>query len=149
MPSDHRYYDKGTFLISVHRYHNGEMRGVFYHPARREGGGFQSVIQLLLQMEQSMDQENLPQAFQSPRFFVPLRSLWSEGDTGRFLSGREATFAVSVHFRRNSTWQGQLLCKGDPCARPFRSVLELIGLMDDAMKARQQTGKPLPLREDA
>lgn len=149
MPSDHRFYDKGTFLISVNHYQNGEMRGVFYHPVRGEGGVFQSLIQLLLQMEQSMDQENLPQSFQASRSFSALPAVWTGGDACRFLTGREATFAVTVRFRRNSSWQGQLLCKGDPCGKPFRSVLELIGLMDRAMEGRQQALQAFPMREDA
>lgn len=149
MAETHRFYDKGTFLISVNRYLDGEMRGVFYHPVRREGGSFQSLIQLLLQMDQSMDQENLPQSFQASRSFAALRSLWHEGDPGRFLAGREATFTIHVRFRRNSTWQGELVCRGDHRPRPFRSVLELIGLMSRAMEARQQSLDTLPLREEA
>ena len=105
--------------------------------------------QLLLQMGQSMDQENLPQSFQSPRSFAPLRSLWTGGDACRFLTGREATFAVTVHFRRHSSWQGELLCRGEAHPRPFRSGLELIGLMDGAMEARRQAMQPPMLREDA
>ena len=149
MLKEHRIYDKGTFLISVNRYEKGEMQGVFYHPLRREGGTFQSLIQLLLQMGQSMDRENLPQSFQSPRSFAPLRSLWTGGDACRFVTGREATFAVTVHFRRHSSWQGELLCRGEAQPRPFRSVLELIGLMDGAMEARRQAMQPPMLREDA
>lgn len=133
MPADHRFYDKGTFLISVDHYHNGEMRGAFYHPVRREGGSFCSLIQLLLQMEQSMERENLPQSFQAARSFVPFTGFWPEDDHCRFITGREATFVLNIRFRRNSSWQGVVFCKGEEQPRPFRSVLELIGLMDTAM----------------
>ena len=144
MQSDHYVYDKGTFLISVDRYENGEMRGAYYHPIRGEGGDFRSLIHLLLQMERSMEQENLPQSFQAARSFCPAPLLWNGGDACRFLSGREATFAITVRFRRHSSWQGEVVCKGDGGVWPFRSVLELIGLMDGILEGRAQ-----PVLEDA
>lgn len=145
MPADHRFYDKGTFLIAVDRYHRGELSGAFYHPVRRESGTFASLIQLLLQMEQSMDQENLPQSFHASRSFAPYRELFWTEDACRFISGREATFVVNIRFRRNSSWQGEVLYRGDSRPRPFRSVLELIALMDSLMEGR--AAPPMELAE--
>ncbi|MBQ3535103.1 MAG: hypothetical protein IJN18_03185 [Clostridia bacterium] len=145
MPAEHRFYDKGTFLIAVDRYHRGEMSGAFYHPVRRESGTFASLIQLLLQMEQSMDQENLPQSFHAPRSFAPYRGFLWAGDACRFISGREATFVVNIRFRRNSSWQGEVFYQKDSRPRPFRSVLELIGLMDSLMEGR--AAPPMELAE--
>jgi hypothetical protein len=43
-----------------------------------------------------------------------------------------ATFIVQIHYRENSTWQGQILWKEENESKPFRSELELIKLIDSA-----------------
>jgi len=43
------------------------------------------------------------------------------------------TFEVSVKFQQNSTWQGQILWAEKNMKQSFRSVLEMIRLMDEAL----------------
>ena len=47
--------------------------------------------------------------------------------------GMKATFAVYVCYRRNASWQGQVMWEEEKKKVNFRSVLELLKLMDNAM----------------
>lgn len=46
----------------------------------------------------------------------------------------KATFVVRIHFRRNSTWQGTITWTDSKRTQNFRSALELIRLMDSALR---------------
>jgi len=46
---------------------------------------------------------------------------------------QKCTFEISVRFQQNSTWQGQILWAEKNMKQSFRSVLEMLRLMDEAM----------------
>ena len=50
-------------------------------------------------------------------------------------NGDVATFAVRVLFRQNASWQGSILWVEGDREESFRSVLELIFLLDSAAGA--------------
>jgi len=45
----------------------------------------------------------------------------------------KCTFEISVKFRQNATWQGQILWAEKSTKQTFRSVLEMLKLMDEAL----------------
>ena len=47
--------------------------------------------------------------------------------------GSKCTFEISVRFQQNSTWQGQILWAEKNLKQNFRSVLEMLKLMDEAL----------------
>lgn len=51
----------------------------------------------------------------------------------------KAAFIVQIHFRRNSTWQGTVTWTDCRRTQNFRSALELVGLMDSALRDKKQT----------
>ena len=53
----------------------------------------------------------------------------------------KCTFEVSVKFQQNSTWQGQILWAEKNMKQSFRSVLEMLRLMDEAL--HDGTSKPV------
>lgn len=53
--------------------------------------------------------------------------------------GKRATFVISVLFRQNATWQGTVRWLNRDQTQRFRSTLELISLMEDALS---QDGAP-------
>lgn len=129
-----KYYDPRTFLIYIDAYENDNPIGRYYNPCREESGTFKSLTQLLLQLEQVMDEKRMPQSFHTVRTFFPMMGYWNEG--GEAVSpraGRLATFAVYILFRRNASWQGIFLWQEENKSIPFRSVLELIILMDSVL----------------
>lgn len=50
---------------------------------------------------------------------------------------KQETFVVHIIDQENSTWQGQVTWLGEKETRPFRSLLELIKLMDTVVHAEE------------
>lgn len=50
----------------------------------------------------------------------------------------KATFIVRIHFRQNSTWQGSVTWADNKRTQNFRSALELVRLMDSALRDQAQ-----------
>jgi hypothetical protein len=48
------------------------------------------------------------------------------------------TFIVKIDHQQNSTWQGQVVWAEEERSERFRSALELIRLMDEAMDRPEQ-----------
>lgn len=48
-------------------------------------------------------------------------------------NGKKATFIVNVQFRQNATWQGTIRWVEKQKTQRFRSELEMIKLMDEAI----------------
>lgn len=55
-----------------------------------------------------------------------------------------ATFVVTVKCRQNATWQGSVQWLEKKKTLHFRSTLELIRLMDEAVAEQEETLEPEP-----
>ena len=55
-------------------------------------------------------------------------------ETRREAGSRKGTFEISVKFMQNSTWQGQIHWVEKNQKQNFRSALEMLKLMDEALK---------------
>lgn len=54
---------------------------------------------------------------------------------------KKATFIVQVQFRQNATWQGSIHWNEKNKTQYFRSTLEMIKLMDEALgEGREENG---------
>ena len=51
------------------------------------------------------------------------------------MHGNAATFEMRILFRQHASWQGELLWLEKNTRQYFRSVLELITLLDSALRA--------------
>ena len=51
--------------------------------------------------------------------------------------GEAATFALRILFRQNASWQGSITWLEGEAEQSFRSVLELILLMDSALRGER------------
>lgn len=49
--------------------------------------------------------------------------------------GEKATFIVHVQFRQNANWQGNIQWVESKKSQKFRSTLEMIKLMDEALES--------------
>ena len=125
-----------TTLICIDSYDDKIMQGRMYNTFLENGIEFVGAIGLLQNMERLLEQIKFPQAFSSARTFT--------GNTGQreplptdqnIRVGRKATFAIRLLFRQNASWQGAVTwCEGR-IEESFRSVLELLLLMDSALEA--------------
>lgn len=139
-----------TTMVCVDSYENGVLSGRFYNPYQKVGVTFRSLSQFILKMERELDAMNLPQSFTAARSFVSAAGL-EDGGTPReeFRPGTLATFAVRVIFRQNTSWQGSVLWMEEKVERTFRSVLELILLMDGALSGAYLEEDPPLLSAEA
>ena len=133
-----------TTAICVDSYENSVMSGRFYNLGQEDDGTvFQSLTQLLIGMEHQLNTANYPQSFTTIRAFVPMseprREESIEVPRKRGVVG---TFFVKVLFRQHTSWQGTIIWQEGRCEQTFRSVLELILLMDSALSERweEKTG---------
>ena len=129
-------WSQQTILLCVDSYENGVPRGHMY--LGQEGQRFDSLSQLLLRAEQLLERNGGVQSFTTPRIFSLVRPLSDAScDAERLSRGNAATFEMRVLFRQHASWQGELLWMEKNTCQSFRSVLELITLIDSALRAEK------------
>lgn len=106
-------------LVAVTSYRDGVMDGYLQHP-RLEGKAvrFQSLTQLVLMLDALIDIEFCPGS--------PLPLVFPE-TVGEHM----ADIRIQILFREHYTWQGKLVWQDEKQEAVFRSVLELIQLIDE------------------
>ena len=131
-----------TTIVCIDSYEQGVLSGRFYNPYLKDGAVFQSLTQFLLKMEQTLDTMNLPQSFTAVRAFAPPPPTNAViSPTLKQQEGALATFALRIIFRQNSSWQGSITWLEAGREQSFRSVLELIFLMDSALSGQESAAK--------
>lgn len=123
------------------------MRGSLHSIYLDEPYEFSSLVKMIEKMEEIFDSKKFPQAFMAPRTFknvkpgVKMREA-ERNDTMKDATKKNApedaahsqcTFEITVKFRQNATWQGQILWAEKNQKQNFRSVLEMLKLMDEAL----------------
>ena len=121
-------------VVCIDRYENGNPEGRLYN-AYAEPETFQSLTQFLIKMEALLDDLQLPQSSTTTRTFSQLTLPFSPCPPVQHVrKGSCATFEVQILFRQHSSWQGNLIWLEQQMEQSFRSVLELILLMDNALR---------------
>lgn len=124
--------------ICVDSYEKQVPTGWICNPYLEEAVPFHGVMQFLLRMEALLDQLNFPQSFTANRGMPD--TLTTATPSHGMREGAVETFSLRILFRRNASWQGSLAW--DSREEPFRSVLELLFLLDAAL--RESAGEPAP-----
>ena len=128
-------------------YEIGKMRGFLYSQYLDEPYEFFSYMRMIEKMEEIFDSKKFPQAFMTPRTFSNAKSGLKKREAERndimkdaikentqdASPGTKGTFEITVKFRQNATWQGQILWAEKNLKQNFRSVLEMLKLMDEAL----------------
>lgn len=123
-----------TYLVTVTAYENKCPVSDFYCPQTGLTVPFSSLAQLLLTMEQTMDLNNYPQRSTEARTFRPSMKITGGQPVGwEHNRSALATFRFNILFRQNASWQGSIIWNDRNMESHFRSVLELIILLDDAL----------------
>ena len=124
-----------TFRLCIDSYENGIPEGRLFHPSLENGAfHFRSLTQLLLKIEQMLDDMRFPQSFTAKRSFSPMHG-YSAGEMSEDSAdvGARGTFILRLIFRQHTTWQGTVTWLEGQGEQNFRSVLELIILMNSAL----------------
>ncbi len=127
--------------ICIDEYRDGEMGGRIYNRYYKEPICFSNVVQLLKKLEAICDGFGCPQRTLKPRNFlgkgfscVELAEKKEQAvPVPQEDMGRLATFYVKVMFRKNASWQGNVQWVDAGEVENFRSVFELLMLMDGAL----------------
>ena len=122
--------------LCVNSYERGVMKGRCYN-AGLEGGcmEFESLAQFLTSAEALFDASHFPQSFTAKRSFAPPSVDLTPGrssDPGP-QTGQCGTFIIRLLFRQHASWQGSVTWIEGGGEQAFRSVLELILLLDSAL----------------
>jgi len=123
-----------TTTICVDSYENSIPKGRYYNEAENgEGREFNGLMQLIVGMEQILDEANFPQSFTAVRSFGDAVELKAASAGSAPKKGEAATFTVKIFYRQHTSWQGSVVWQEKGVEQPFRSVLELILLIDSAL----------------
>lgn len=126
-----------TTMICIDSYDQRILKGRMYNAYLQNGIEFVGVMDFLQNMEKMLEQSNSPQSFSAKRSFTPRaeeRPILHTDQSQK--SGRVATFVLRLLFRQNASWQGSVTwCEGK-MEESFRSVLELLLLMDSALDTK-------------
>lgn len=124
-----------SIRLCVDSYEHGELKGCYYHRSL-EGGSrrFESLSQFLIGAENLADSANFPQAFTAKRSFERPSDMTSgEYAASGSRTGGLGTFVIRLLFRQHTSWQGTVTWLEGGGEQTFRSVLELIFLIDSAL----------------
>jgi len=121
-------------LVCIDSYENGNPRGRLYNSYTGDER-FESLSQLLIKAEEILDELQTPQSYTAHRSFSHLvEPIGTENAGNRVRRGAEATFELRVIFRQHSSWQGVIQWQEQHQEQSFRSVLEMVLLMDSALR---------------
>ena len=129
----------------------GQLKGELHSRYLEEPFIFVDLVQMIHKMEEIFDTNGFPQAFLSPRTFKSGKrdNMIKDAERKDTMSGMQpndteisrCTFEINVRFRQNATWQGQILWAEKNMRQNFRSVLEMLKLMDEALTDGDESAK--------
>lgn len=116
---------------------DGICTGRLMNPGLPEPVMFHGVMQFLLEMEKLLDDMRFPEPFARARSFVSPAVLSPVNAAQGTAQGRLATFNLRVLFRQNTSWQGSVQWLEGHQEESFRSVLELLLLINSTLSQEQ------------
>ena len=117
--------DKGNFiLLCIDSLEDGVAAGRFYHSCLSRKRTFRSLDQFLLETDRLLDGEQL--------------SFTAASNSNIWHTGKIATFKVNIIFRQNNSWQGSIIWLETRHEENFRSALELLSIVRQALIPAQK-----------
>ena len=126
-----------TTLVCVDACQSGVLSGRFYNRFLSEGKSFRCLTEFLQAMEHMLNTLDFPRVYTQCRSFISAASPVSDrGAEENRIGGMEATFAVRIRYRQNSSWQGTVKWLEGEQELQFRSALELICMISNVLECR-------------
>jgi len=143
--------------VEIEYYGAGLIRGVLHSQYLEKPYEFMSFIRMINKMEEIFDEKRFPGVFLSPRSFGSVKGGAKKSVLGdrqimedfeqsivqKGAIGSKCTFEIMVRYRQNATWQGQILWIEKNLRQSFRSVLEMLKLMDEALTEGEESSGPV------
>ena len=134
-------------VICIRENNDAELAGEFYHSYSTEPVPFQGIGQMTLRMEKLFDWLHFPYPGTNSRSFLPVKQPAEKENNNnpperkKIMSdemlltkhGEIGTFIVRVQHRQNSSWQGRITWMEEDKTVQFRSVWEMIKLIENAV----------------
>ena len=129
-------------VLCVNGSNEGDLSGVFYHSYSTEAVPFSGIGQMVLRMEKLDDYLRFPYPGTNSRTFGEEKKLTRLTEERKKIMSDNAllskhgdigTFIVRVQHRQNSSWQGRITWMEEDKTVQFRSVWEMIKLIESAV----------------
>ena len=129
-------------VMCVDRYEKMELSGRFYHAYSRDPVPYVNETQLIFQLEQFFDEIKFPHPTTNSRTFATEKAETAiTCEKEKIMSDEEllsrhgdlGTFIIRVQHRQNSSWQGHVTWMEQNKTVHFRSVWEMIKLIESAV----------------
>ncbi len=124
--------DLRTTLIRISDYTGRIPEGSIYNPQFGEVS-FRGTMEMLLYIDNMLDELELPKSATTMRSFTGESEEEKLPET-KHPAAAKASFKLRVIFRQNASWQGSVAWIEGGSEAPFRSVFELMNLMDDVLR---------------
>lgn len=128
-----------TGFISIDSYEDKCFNGHVHYPAFESETKFSNAMQMLGAIEKAVDELGYTDSYCEMRSFVPMAESPLSGEKAAAQNhpprGALATFKVKIIFMQNATWQGTIFWEESGEEQNFRSVLEMLKLMDSALES--------------
>lgn len=130
-------------VVFIRSYEEKELVGNAFSEYYQRGFSFENTVGLLEGLESLCDTLSFPQSSVRYRSFAGGQPGVKSGKKVSLVGVSEngnakASFMVHVQFRQNATWQGSLQWLEEGKQMNFRSVLEMLKLMDEALEEADQ-----------
>lgn len=143
-------------VVCVDRTEDHNFKGRFYHKYQTEAVPFRTGEELMVRMEEFYNAINIPQAATVGRGFLnrspaPVqRKTKIVQEVGELMAhkGDIATFVIHVQYRQNATWQGRMTWADKNSNCNFRSALEMLKMMDQAIESSAPENKDAETLQD-
>lgn len=129
-------------VLCIDRAEKKQICGRLYHSYDEEPARFDTIEQMTNRMEDLYDLLQFPHRGTNRRSFVPVNQLaQAQQERNKLMSdekllskhGDLGTFIVRVQHRQNSSWQGRLTWMEQDQTVNFRSIWEMIKLIESAV----------------
>lgn len=136
-----------VICICINKIIDGNAKGKFYNCYSKHPVYFEDIVSLFFQIDDLFNKINFPEASTITRSFFNNNTQALGKEFKKYMTSQEvteqkgskATFVVNVQFRQNSTWQGSVVWVDKNKTKNFRSALELLKLMDEALSEPEVT----------
>ena len=131
-----------TTIIKVYSYKNKNIQGIISNPFFEQDMVFENMMQLITMVERISDSLVYPQKAMQLRQFSgnnqnDLKEMFTFQTSADFSNMKPiATFELEIIFRQNASWQGNIVYAEQNLTSSFRSVLELLTLMDSVLEKK-------------
>ena len=148
------WVNASTFVVRVNNTGNPCMEGRIEHLLSGDVQQYRSIMEFIHLIRQKLEETGFPQPATKIRTWKEGRvknmagglSMEKRDNTEQQISLGGSTFLVRIQFQQNTSWQGTIQWLDGKQTKSFRSLLELILLINDTMEKSGSSEEGLGMR---